>query len=153
MRSRDDTVPAAAAVERALSLGVCGMGGRLSRPPTSLTDALVAVDALFGESFARRLERFVAVAPGAFVWTRDADGLGWLGRLTGPWRYDAASDAVAADLVHVRPCDWLLTPIPPGELPRPVAESFARGGRNWQQIRAEGAAHDSAALWARHQGV
>lgn len=49
MRSRDDRVPAGAAVERALVLGVCGVGGRLDAAPEGLTDALVAVDLRHGE--------------------------------------------------------------------------------------------------------
>ena len=37
MRSRDDDVSDGPAVERALELGVCGMGGRLDDAPVSYT--------------------------------------------------------------------------------------------------------------------
>lgn len=152
MRSRDDRVSAGLAVERALVLGACGVGGILETPPASLAEALAAVDAAHGERTARRLERFAAAPDGAFVWTRDGDGLLWLGRLEGPWRYDAGAAARDVDLVHVRPCRWLTAPVPPIEVPAAVRATFARGGRNWQQIRDGDAAGASVALWERLQG-
>ncbi|WP_307872152.1 GAF domain-containing protein [Microbacterium paraoxydans] len=152
MRSRDDGVPEGAAVERALALGVVGMGGRVDGHPSALADALAAVDSRYGERTARRLERFAALPDGAFVWTRDVDGEAWLGRLRGPWRYDGSDDAAAVDLVHVRDCVWLDAPVAPSELPAAVTATFARGGRNGQRIGVAGAAQDTAAVWARARG-
>ena len=149
MRSRDDTVPRGLAVERALATGVCGMGGRLEETPLDLAAALAAVDARYGERTARRLERFAALPEGTFVWTRDADELLWLGRLTGHWRYDDAPDAVAADLVHVRDCVWLGRPVDAADVPPAVTATFARGGRNGQLIHAPGVGAQSAAFWDR----
>ncbi|MCT1479440.1 GAF domain-containing protein [Microbacterium sp. p3-SID336] len=149
MRSRDDSMPRGLAVERALANGVCGMGGRVEETPRDLAAALAAVDARHGERTARRLERFAALPDGAFVWTRDADGLLWLGRLTGPWRYDDAPAAAAADLVHVRDCAWLDRPVDPAEVPPAVVATFARGGRNGQLIHAPGVGAQSAAIWER----
>lgn len=147
MRSRDDDVSDGPAVERALKLGVCGMGGRLDEAPHSIAHALAAVDAVHGERMARRLERFASVAEGVFVWTRDADGLLWLGRITGPWRYDASADARDVDLVHVRACDWLDRPVEAAAVPPGVHEAFSRGGRNWQSITRADAARLTAAVW------
>lgn len=152
MRSRDDRVPDGPAVERALAIGVCGVGGILDTPPTSLEEALVAVDAAHGERMARRLERFAAVPDGALVWTRDGDGLLWLGMLDGPWRYDSTAAAREVDLVHVRPCRWLDAPTPPADIPSAVRATFARGGRNWQRIRDPDVAKESVALWCRDGG-
>ena len=45
MRSRDDAVPRGAGPERALTLGLCGIGGRLHPAPDSLQDALTLADA------------------------------------------------------------------------------------------------------------
>ncbi|WP_309103764.1 GAF domain-containing protein [Microbacterium sp.] len=149
MRSRRDDVPDGPAVERALTLGVCGMGGRLMPPPPSLEDALAAAHAQLGDRVARRIERFAAAADGAFVWTRDIDDQVWLGRLAGPWRYDPAPDALDVDLVHVRSCDWLEAPVSPAALPPAVRVAFARGGRNWQRIRADDVSTLTAALWER----
>lgn len=149
MRSRDDAVAAGIAVERALAVGVCGMGGRLDRTPSSLAAALAAVDARHGERAARRLERFAALPAGTLVWTRDVDGLFWLGTLIGPWRYDDDPAAVAADLVHVRDCTWSSRPVAPSDVPPGVTATFARGGRNGQRIRTAGAGEQSAALWER----
>jgi len=147
MRSRNDDVAEGAAVERALAIGVCGVGGRLDRIPESPADALAAVDAAFGERMARRLERFVSAVEGSFVWTRDADGFLWLGRIAGPWRYDASDGAGDVDLVHVRDCGWLDSPVDPSDVPPGVHESFARGGRNWQSITRADAARLTAAVW------
>lgn len=150
MRSRDDAVADdAAAVERALALGVCGIGGRLDSPPHSWADALAAVDERHGERMARRLERFAAVPDGAFVWTRDVDGMLRLGRLGGPWRYDADPEAARVDLVHVRECQWMPQPVDPLDVPAAVAQTFARGGRNWQRITHPHTTRLSAALWER----
>ncbi|WP_282847930.1 GAF domain-containing protein [Microbacterium oxydans] len=149
MHSRDDRVPAGAAVERALVLGVCGLGGRLDAVPEGLKDALVAVDLRHGERLARRIERFAAAPDGALVWTRDADGLFWLGALDGPWRFDASSAADEVDLVHVRPCRWLAEPLPPVLVPAGVHTAFERGGRNWQRIRDGEAAAASIELRRR----
>ncbi|MFD8767363.1 GAF domain-containing protein [Microbacterium oxydans] len=149
MRSRDDRVPAGAAVERALVLGVCGLGGRLDAAPEGLTDALVAVDLRHGERTARRIERFAAAPDGALVWTRDADGLFWLGALDGPWRFDASFAADEVDLVHVRPCRWLAEPLPSVLVPAGVKTAFERGGRNWQRIRDGEAAAASVELQRR----
>lgn len=147
MRSRDDGVADGAAVDRALAIGVCGVGGRLDGVPDSIADALAAVDAAFGDRMARRLERFVSAAERSFVWTRDADGFLWLGRIAGPWRYDASDEARDVDLVHVRDCDWLDSPVDASAVPPGVHESFARGGRNWQSITRADAARLTAAVW------
>ncbi|MDF2509540.1 MAG: hypothetical protein K0Q52_3399 [Microbacterium sp.] len=149
MRSRDVRVPDGAAAERALAMGVCGVGGIVDAPPASLEQALVAVDAAHGERMARRLERFAAAPDGALVWTRDADGLLWLGMLDGAWRYDAAAAARDVDLVHVRPCRWLAAPIPPVDVPSAVHATFARGGRNWQRIHDADVSEESMSLWRR----
>lgn len=138
MRSRRDDVAEGAAVARALDIGVCGLGGRLPEPPTSLAEALGAVSEAYDERSARRLERFAEAPDGSAVWTRDADGWYWSGTLNGPWRYDPAPEAFAVDLVHVRPCRWQDQPVPDLRVPSAVLETFARGGRNWQRIHAAG---------------
>lgn len=152
MRSRDDGVSDGPAVERALALGVCGVGGRLDDAPGSIADALAAVDAVYGDRMARRLERFASVPEGVFVWTRDAEGFLWLGRITGPWRYDASAEARDVDLVHVRACDWLDRPVESAAVPPGVHEAFARGGRNWQSITRADAARLTAAVWKSRRG-
>ena len=149
MRSRDDAVAPGVAVERALAECVCGMGGRLDRAPLSLTSALAAVVARHCERVAWFLERFAALPTGTLVWTRDVDGYFWLGKLTGPWRYDDDRAAVAADLVHVRDCTWSWRPMAPSDVPPGVTATFARGGRNGQRIRTAEVGEQSAALWER----
>lgn len=147
MRSRDDAVPRGAGVERALALGVCGIGGRLRPVPGSLDDALTKADEQSGIRLAWRIERFAKAPIGSFVWTRDADGLTYLGRIVGPWAYDADGAADAVDLVHVRACRWLAEPIADAVVPADVQAAFGRGGRNWQRIRAASVGAPTQAVW------
>lgn len=136
MWSRDDSVDRWAGVRRALRLGVCGVGGRLESTPRDAEHAVRAVDRLHGEQMARRLERFMAVSDGTQVWTVDEDGLFHRGELAGAWRFDDAEPAHAADLTHVRPCEWTERNVTAPQVPPAVLASFERGGRNFQQIRA-----------------
>jgi hypothetical protein len=151
MRSRDDAVPRGVGAERALALGICGIGGRVSPPPTTLDAALALADEQSGIRLAWKIERFARAPIGAYAWTRDIDGLSYLGRLAGPWAYDASVEALAADLVHVRACDWILEPVPDDLVPGAVQAAFGRGGRNWQRIRAEGVTPPTAAVWQRYR--
>lgn len=128
MRSRRDDVDPQLAIDRAQSLGLCGFGG--DRDP---------------ERLARRVERFAEVPTGSFVWNRDSDGLYWLGRLDGPYYYDADGETV--DLVHVRPCLWLTEPILESRTPAAVVATFGRGGRNFQQIHDAQVGAESLRLW------
>ncbi|WBQ05096.1 GAF domain-containing protein [Kribbella sp. CA-293567] len=148
MRSRRDDVPAGLAVERALDLGCCGFGGRLDPPPADLAEALTATAFTYDARTARRLQRFAEVPVGAFVWTREPDGPYYLGRLKGGWQYDASPAAAAADLVHVRPCDWSRSPIPESAVPGGTVLTFARGGRNFQRTNDAATEVETARLWA-----
>jgi hypothetical protein len=132
MRSRRDDVDVAATIERALALGLCGFGG--PREPTD-------------ERLVRRIERFRDVDDGSFVWTRDPDGLYWLGRITGPYFCDADEQAVAVDLVHVRECNWLAQPFREPDVPAAVVATFARGGRNFQETHDEAVGEESMRIW------
>lgn len=153
MRSRDDAVPRGVGPERALERGICGIGGRLEPAPSSLAEALVTADAQAGIRLAWRIERFAKAPIGAFVWTRDIDGLTYLGRIVGPWTYDADEEAAAADLVHVRRCDWLEDPVDEGSVPADVQATFGRGGRNWQRIRAATVSAPTLAVWNRYRAA
>jgi hypothetical protein len=147
MRSRDDAVDPGLAVVRALDHGLCGIGGVLPRRPASLEEALSWTDERYGARPARRLERFAAVEDGSLVWTRDPEGLYFLGRLAGPWRYDDAQDAVTADLVHVRSCRWVPEPVAEADVPAATRQTFARGGRNFQQTHHPDVGRESLELW------
>jgi hypothetical protein len=147
LRSRRGDLPDDAAVDRALSHGLCGFGGRLDPPPCDLAEALDATASRYDERTARRLRRFAEVPDGAFVWTREPDGLFHLGRLTGSWRYDSEPAAVAVDLVHVRDCQWRPEPFPVTAVPGGTAYTFSRGGRNFQRINDAATETQTAELW------
>jgi hypothetical protein len=67
--------------------------------------------------------------------------------MAGPTRRDA--DAAGLDLVHVRDCDWAPEPVDAALIPAAVAQTFARGGRNFQQIHPGDVEAETAALWER----
>jgi hypothetical protein len=131
MRSRRDDVDFGATIARARSLGLCGFGG------VEVTD----------DRLVRRIERFRDVDDGSFVWTRDPDGLYWLGRITGPYFFDNDDAAAAVDLVHVRGCRWLPTPLLEPKVPTAVVATFRRGGRNFQQTHDPTVGAESARIW------
>jgi hypothetical protein len=134
MRSRTDDIDLQATVERARRLCLCGFGQRVR-------------DRGEEERLARRVARFTAVDDGSFVWTRDADGLYWLGRIDGPYFYDDDAAAEAVDLVHVRSCRWLPEPVLESDVPAAVVATFGRGGRNFQQTHGDAVGPQTAELW------
>jgi hypothetical protein len=129
LRSRRDDIDHAAAVERALRVGLVGVG----RPDDERAE--------------RRLERFAAAPVGSYVWTRHPDGRTYLGRITGPWRRDPEGTDV--DLVHVRDCDWGTEPVDATLVPAAVTQTFARGGRNFQQTHPGDVEAETARVWER----
>jgi hypothetical protein len=131
MRSRRDDVDFGATIERARTLGLCGFG-----------DSGPSADRL-----GRRVERFRGVDRGSFVWTRDRDGLYWLGRITGSYFHDIDAAAAAVDLVHVRECRWLTEPLLEPNVPAAVVATFNRGGRNFQQTHDATVGAESQRLW------
>lgn len=131
MRSRDDGIDVAQTIERARRLGVAGFGE-------------LGVDE---DRLARRIARFADAPDGALVWTRDPEGLFWLGRLDGPYRRDGTRAATAVDLVHVRPCRWLSAPLLEPEVPSAVLATYRRGGRNFQQTHDSAVGVESLRLW------
>lgn len=134
MRSRNDAVEPQAAIYRARRLGVCGFGQLVSGPAEQ-------------ERLARRVSRFAEVDGGSFVWTRDTRGWFWLGRISGPYVYDAGKTAAAVDLVHIRPCEWLSTPILEHDVPDAVVATFGRGGRNFQEIHHPSIGVATQVIW------
>ncbi|MGE2733781.1 GAF domain-containing protein [Mycolicibacterium vaccae] len=130
LRSRSDDIDPQRTLERALNKGLCGFGccGH-------------------GAALDRRVERFAAVPDGSLVWTRDGDGWYWIGRITGPYFYDA--DGADVDLVHVRPCRWLSGPITESRCPAAVLATFGRGGRNFQEIHDPQVGAQSEDLWSQ----
>ena len=135
MRSRSDDVDLRATLERARRSGVCGFGQRVG-------------DGGEAARLGRRVARFREIDDGSFVWTRDADGLYWLGRIDGPYFYDSDAAAAAVDLVHVRPCRWLPDPVLESQAPAAVIATFGRGGRNFQQTHDSAVGSQTARIWS-----
>jgi hypothetical protein len=134
MRARDLDVPAGSGAEYGLRTGVVGIGpGR-------------------GEKADRLLHRFAGVPSGAFVWTRDRAGDYHLGRIDGPVREDRSPAAREVGLVHVRETAWLPRAFVADEVPAAVAQTFARGGRNFQRTHDDEAERRSAEIWRRERG-
>jgi hypothetical protein len=131
MRARGLDVPAGAGAEYGLACGVVGIG----QSP--------------GEKGERMLHRFATLAAGAFVWTRDRAGDYHLGRIAGDVREDRSPAAVAVGILYVRDATWLTRAFHEAEVPPAVAQTFARGGRNFQRTHDGDAERLTAAIWRR----
>jgi hypothetical protein len=134
MRSRCDGIDPRTTIDRALQLGLCGFGRLVTRPSDE-------------QRLARRVDRFAEMPDGSFVWTRDAGGLFWLGRIDGAYIYDDDAAAAAVDLVHVRPCVWLPAPLLESGVPAAVVATFRRGGRNFQQTHDPTVGPETERIW------
>jgi hypothetical protein len=129
MRARDLDLPAGTGAEYGLARGVVGIGsGR-------------------GEKAARALHRFATLPSGVFVWTRDRAGDYHLGRIAGPVREDRSQAAIAVGIAYVRDTTWLARAFKEAEVPSAVAQTFARGGRNFQRTHDSQAERMTAEIW------
>jgi hypothetical protein len=126
MRARAHDAPPGAGAEHGVAHGVVGIG----------------------DTAEARISRFAAVADGAFVWTRDTDGMYRLGRIAGPLRPAGAEAYKAAGLTHVRAADWLDRPFGKPDVPAGVAATFARGGRNFQRTHGDAVERRTAEIWS-----
>ena len=65
-------------------------------------------------------------------WTRDRNGIYYLGKISGEWEYRDGNEYRRADILNLRPCDWILVggvDVVPGK----VLNSF-RAGRTVQAV-------------------
>jgi len=75
------------------------------------------------------------MADNELCWTRDTAGIYYLGRITGPWAYVATPDHRRADVINVRPCEWIKVG-PVDAVPGKVVSSF-RASRAVQVVDDE----------------
>jgi hypothetical protein len=68
-------------------------------------------------------------------WTRDIQGIYYLGRIDGPWEYIARPENLRADVVNIRHCEWLKVG-PIDAVPGKVVSSF-RPNRTAQRVDDE----------------
>jgi hypothetical protein len=101
----------------------------------------------------RMLHRFATVPVGVFVWTRDRGGRYRLGRIVGALREDRSPAARAVGIVHVRDTTWLPRALQEHEVPCAVAQTFARGGRNFQRTHDDEAERITAEIWQRLSSI
>ena len=126
MRARAHDTPPGVGAEHGVARGIVGIG----------------------DTAEARISRFGAVPDGAFVWTRDTDGMYWVGRIAGALRPADPALVDAAGLTHVRAADWLDRPFGEHDVPAGVAATFARGGRNFQRTHGNAVERRTAELWA-----
>ena len=88
-----------------------------------------------------------AMQEGDLVWTRTLNGTYYLGRVTGPWRYDHREEARDADIVSVLPCEWVAVSHL-SDVPGKVLASF-RARISVQRIHSEAATQASMRLYNR----
>jgi hypothetical protein len=148
MRARDRDAPTGSGAAFGIEHDLVGIGDRVAKPPATLEDAVAAVTGEYGAKAGRMLYAFAAVPDGAFVWTCVEDGTYRLGRLAGGWRYDDSRRAAEVGICHVRPARWLDRPFGEHDVPAAVADTFARGGRNFQRTHGHGVETHTAQLWS-----
>jgi hypothetical protein len=151
MRARDRDAPPGAGAEHGVEHGLVGTGDALARPPATIEEAVAAAAKAHGTKAGRMVRAFADVPDGVFVWTRTGDGAYRLGRVAGPWYYDDSPAARAVGIHHARPARWLDRALGEDEVPPAVAATFARGGRNFQRTRDDGAERRTAELWDEHR--
>lgn len=149
---RSPGVDDGSAAEWAIVRAIVGLDGAIGVSVDDLDQAVAAVAHEIDARTALRIRRFALTPAGSFVWTRDTRDGFHLGRLRGEWRYDDDRHARELGLAHQRACDWATGAVPDAIVPRTVVASFARGGRNWQRIRAAGTDEASSRLWAHLLG-
>lgn len=147
MRSRINDVPPGAGADFAIARGLVGIGEALDRRPRSLAEAILALTYTYGDKSGRMLARFAGLCVGSFVWTRQQDGAYRLGRICGGWRYDDSPAARAVGIHHVRAAVWARVRFDEATVPEAVARTFARGGRNMQQIHAPAIERQTLDAW------
>jgi hypothetical protein len=117
-----------------------------------LACGLVGIGSGRGEKAARAVHRFATVPSGAFVWTRDRAGDYHLGRIVGPVREDRSPAAITVGIVYVRDTSWLVRAFKETEVPPAVAQTFSRGGRNFQRTHDSEAERMTAEIWRHERG-
>lgn len=63
---------------------------------------------------------------GDLVWSRNWDGVYFLGRVTGEWHYDDTGEHYRADIINFRTCEWHRIGVA-DKVPGAVRNSFSRG--------------------------
>lgn len=120
--------------------GVVGIGwGRwtLKVPDGApLEDVLAEIGSIDGWKPGGHTVRRLAedVQSGDLVWNRDSSGAYWLGRITGPWRFDGSVEASRWDLNNVRACEWLAQSYRDWEVPGAVVRSFTGRSSSFSRV-------------------
>lgn len=131
--------------------GVVGIGEPLETIPDTLDEALALLAKSHGDKAARMLARLAALPEGCLVWTRTSDDAFRLGRIIGPWWYDASEAAERSGIHQVRATDWIPGDFNSTEVPEAVVNAFNRGGKNFQRIRSRDTEQISGRLWQRNR--
>lgn len=122
------------------SAGVVGVGwGRWTikaRDGAPLEDVLAEIRSIEGWRPGGHTVRRLAqdAKEGDFVWTRDSVGAYWLGRITGPWRFDGSEEASKWDLNNARDCEWLDRSFRDWEVPGAVVRSFTGRSSSFSRV-------------------
>jgi hypothetical protein len=87
---------------------------------------------------------------GDLVWSRDWQGLYYLGRVSGEWEYSEKSDHKDADIVNFRRCEWYCIGVA-DRVPGAVRNSFSRG-RVLQAVNDQSSLKYSERIFAKVSG-
>jgi len=89
--------------------GIVGIGWALDPAPTTKDDYWQRGRALYkkGRSWSAAANALLhRMKVGDLIWTRNRQGVYFLGRITDDWRHEVGPDFLAADIANVRPCIW-----------------------------------------------
>ena len=89
--------------------GIVGIGWGLDPAPTTKEDYWQRGRALYkkGRSWSAAANAVLhRMRVGDLIWTRNRQGVYFLGKIAGDWRHEVGPDYLAADIANVRPCTW-----------------------------------------------
>jgi hypothetical protein len=115
------------------------LGEQIERDPSHRKAWIAATNAIL-----------TSLGQGDLIWARTPDARYYLGRIAGEWRYENSDEYRRADVVNVRPCEW----VPIGAVdavPGAVINAF-RPRRTIQRVSDPDALTYSMFVYARKRG-
>jgi hypothetical protein len=159
LRSLKPGVNHAEQVAYCLDGGRVGIGWGLEDLPTEtpLEEVVAAIRQRDEPGWGRQAASTVRLfgkeaAEGDFIWTRDLSGRFWVGRITGPYRYDNSAKAKELDTHQVREAQWSPRPLNDLEVPGAVIRAFSGTSTSFSRIWNLGARHYTAWVWEKVHG-
>lgn len=143
------------AAQFCIDRGIVGVGWRVEPAPANKDDYW----RLGRERYCQRGRRswssaatvlLYKLAPNDLIWTRNRAGAYFLGRIVGDWEYRTGDEYTKADIINVRPCEWVHVGTM-DNVPGAVINGF-RPNRTVQRVKSSSALLFSRYLYAKLRG-